>query len=171
MELKKIGVVGAGAMGNGIAQVLAQVGYEVVMRDIEDQYVQRGLGAIDKFLSKSVEKGKLEASEREAILGRIKGTTDLSDLADCDFVVEAGEPWGFALDEPEDGGSRGGHGSTREMRVPLLISGAGVRPDATPQDARLVDVAPTVAALLDAPPPADAQGRALDELLYDRRHG
>ena len=83
-----------------------------------------------------------------------------------DFVVEAGEPWGFGLAEPEEGTSRGGHGSTREMRVPLLISGAGVRTGAASRDARLVDVAPTIAALLGARPPADAQGRVLDELLY-----
>jgi predicted AlkP superfamily pyrophosphatase or phosphodiesterase len=83
-----------------------------------------------------------------------------------DFVVEARVPWGFGFAEPEEGASRGGHGSTREMRVPLLISGAGVRTGAVPKGARLVDVAPTIAALLGARPPADAQGRVLDELLY-----
>ncbi|HEV2092845.1 MAG TPA: alkaline phosphatase family protein, partial [Rubrobacter sp.] len=83
-----------------------------------------------------------------------------------DFVVEARAPWGFGLAEPGEGASRGGHGSTLEMRVPLLISGAGVRAGAAPKDARLVDVAPTIAALLGARPPADAQGRVLDELLY-----
>ncbi len=82
-----------------------------------------------------------------------------------DFVVEAGEPWGFAFDEPEEGASRGGHGSTKEMRVPLLISGAGVRPGAIPENANLVDVAPTISALLGARPPADAEGRVLEELL------
>jgi arylsulfatase A-like enzyme len=75
-------------------------------------------------------------------------------------------PWGFGLAEPEEGASRGGHGSTREMRVPLLISGAAVRAGAAPRDARLVDVAPTIAALLGVRPPADAQGRVLDGLLY-----
>jgi len=89
MEIKKLGVVGAGTMGNGIAQVAAQAGCEVVMRDIEDRFVQRGLNSIDKFLGKSVEKGKIEAKEKEAILGRIHGTTDLADLKDADFVVEA----------------------------------------------------------------------------------
>ncbi len=83
-----------------------------------------------------------------------------------DFVVEARAPWGFGLAEPEEGASRGGHGSTQEMRVPLLISGAGVKTGAAPKDARLVDVAPTIAALLGVRPPADAQGRVLDELLY-----
>ncbi len=89
MEIKKIGVVGAGTMGNGIAQVAAQVGCEVVMRDIEDQYVQRGLDNINRFLSKSVEKGKIQADEKDAAMGRIKGTTDMADLKDVDLVVEA----------------------------------------------------------------------------------
>ena len=89
MEFKKVGVVGAGTMGNGIAQVLAAVGFEVVMRDIKDEFVERGLANIDRFLSKSVEKGKLEASAKEEILGRIKGTTEMGDLAGCGFVVEA----------------------------------------------------------------------------------
>lgn len=88
MEIKKIGVVGAGAMGSGIAQVAAQIGLEVVLRDIEDVYVERGMKGIDKFLSRSVEKGKMEASEKNAILGRIKGTTDMSQLKDVDFAIE-----------------------------------------------------------------------------------
>ncbi|RLB16516.1 MAG: 3-hydroxybutyryl-CoA dehydrogenase, partial [Deltaproteobacteria bacterium] len=89
MEIKKIGVVGAGTMGNGIAQVAAQIGCEVVMRDIEDAFVERGMKSIDRFLSKSVEKGKLEAAEKDAILGRITGTTDMSALKDADIVIEA----------------------------------------------------------------------------------
>lgn len=89
MEIKKIGVLGAGTMGNGIAQVAAQTGYDVVMRDIEDSFVERGMKNIDKFLSKSVEKGKLEAREKDAVLGRIKGTTDMSQMKNVDFVVEA----------------------------------------------------------------------------------
>ena len=78
MELKKIGVVGAGTMGNGIAQLAAQIGCEVVMRDIENGFVERGMKTIERFLSRSVEKGKLEAADKDAILGRIKGTTDMS---------------------------------------------------------------------------------------------
>jgi 3-hydroxybutyryl-CoA dehydrogenase len=89
MDIKKIGVVGAGTMGNGIAQVAAQIGCDVVMRDIEDAYVERGLKSIDRFLSRSVEKGKMEASEKDAVLSRITGTTDMSALKDVDFVVEA----------------------------------------------------------------------------------
>ena len=82
-----------------------------------------------------------------------------------DFIIEAEAPWGFKLPEPEEGTSRGAHGSTREMQVPLLIAGAGVRVGAVPQDAKLVDVAPTIAALLGVRPPASAQGRALAESL------
>ena len=66
MEIKKIGVIGAGAMGNGIAQMAAQIGYEVVLRDIKEEYVARGIKNVDRFLSKSVEKGKLEAAEKDA---------------------------------------------------------------------------------------------------------
>lgn len=89
MFIKKLGVVGAGAMGNGIAQLAAQIGCDVVMRDIEDAFVERGMKNIDRFLSKSVEKGKLEPTEKDAILARITGTTDMSRLKDVDFVIEA----------------------------------------------------------------------------------
>ena len=89
MDIKKLGVVGAGAMGNGIAQLASQIGCDVVMRDIEDAFVERGMKNIDRFLSKSVEKGKLEPTEKDTILGRITGTTDMSRLKDVDFVIEA----------------------------------------------------------------------------------
>jgi len=89
MEIKKLGVVGAGTMGNGIAQIAAQIGCEVVMRDIEMRFVEGGMRKVDAFLAKSVEKGKLEAKEKDAILGRIKGTVDMADLKDVDLVVEA----------------------------------------------------------------------------------
>ena len=89
MDIKKVGVLGAGAMGNGIAQLAAHIGCDVILRDIKDEFVERGIKNIDKFLSRSVEKGKLEATEKDAILGRIKGTTDMSQLKDVDFVVEA----------------------------------------------------------------------------------
>jgi arylsulfatase A-like enzyme len=101
---------------------------------------------------------------------QVLGAADLEALRASDkvgdFLVETRTPWGFGLEEPEGGASRGGHGSTQEMRVPLLISGAGVRVGAVSEGARLVDVAPTVAALLGVRPPADAQGRVLDELLH-----
>lgn len=89
MEIRKVGVVGAGTMGNGIAQVAAQIGCQVIMRDIEDTFVDRGLKTIDNFLSKSVEKGKIKPADKAETMSRIKGTTDLSDLKDVDFVVEA----------------------------------------------------------------------------------
>jgi 3-hydroxybutyryl-CoA dehydrogenase len=89
MEIKVIGVLGAGSMGNGIAQVAAQTGYEVVMRDIEDRFVENGLRTIEKFLVKSVEKGKMTEDQKRGVLGRIKGTTRMEDLAGVDFVIEA----------------------------------------------------------------------------------
>jgi 3-hydroxybutyryl-CoA dehydrogenase len=89
MEIKKIGVIGAGTMGNGIAQISSQIGCDVVMMDIERRFVEGGMANIDKFLSKSVEKGKITAEEKDAVMGRIKGTTDMADLKDVDFVIEA----------------------------------------------------------------------------------
>jgi 3-hydroxybutyryl-CoA dehydrogenase len=89
MDIKMIGVLGAGSMGNGIAQVAAQAGYQVVMRDIEDRFVENGLKAIGKFLAKSVEKGKMTEEQKKGVLGRIKGTIRMEDLKDVDFVIEA----------------------------------------------------------------------------------
>jgi len=86
--IKTIGVVGAGTMGNGIAQVAAQAGYDVIMTDIEDRFVQNGLKNIDKFLGKSVEKGKMTADVKAQIMGRIKGTAKMEDMKDADYVVE-----------------------------------------------------------------------------------
>jgi 3-hydroxybutyryl-CoA dehydrogenase len=89
MEMKVIGVLGAGSMGNGIAQVASQAGYQVIMRDIEDRFVQSGLNAIGKFLTKSVEKGKMTEDQKKEVLSRIKGTTKMEDLKDADFIIEA----------------------------------------------------------------------------------
>jgi 3-hydroxybutyryl-CoA dehydrogenase len=89
MEIKTIGVLGAGTMGNGIAQVAAAAGYNVIMRDIEEKFVANGLKNIDKFLGKSVEKGKMTQEAKDALMGRIKGTTKMEDLKDCDYVIEA----------------------------------------------------------------------------------
>ena len=88
MEIKTIGVLGAGVMGNGIAQVAAQAGYNVIMRDIEDRFVEGGIKNIDKFLSKTVEKGKMTAEQKNGIMGKIKGTTNIADMKDADFIVE-----------------------------------------------------------------------------------
>jgi len=89
MEIKTIGVVGAGQMGNGIVQVAAQSGFSVVMSDIADSFVQKGLGTISKNLGKMVEKGKIPPQKKEEIMGRIKGTIQVRDMAETDFVVEA----------------------------------------------------------------------------------
>lgn len=89
MEIKTIGVVGAGQMGNGIAQVAAQSGFRVVMSDIADSFVQKGLGTISKNLDRMVEKGKIPSEKRGEIMGRIKGTVQVKDMAEADFVVEA----------------------------------------------------------------------------------
>ncbi len=89
MDIQTIGVVGAGAMGNGIAQVCAQAGYDVIMNDREDAFVQRGLSSISKSLGKLADKGKFSAEERDAIYGRITPSTDLDVLRRADLVIEA----------------------------------------------------------------------------------
>ncbi len=89
MEIKKVGVVGVGIMGAGIAQVAAQAGYQVIVREINDDLLKKGIGSINSFLAKSVEKGKLSQPDKEAIMGRIQGTLNISDFKDCDLVVEA----------------------------------------------------------------------------------
>ncbi|AOY57930.1 MULTISPECIES: 3-hydroxybutyryl-CoA dehydrogenase [Desulfococcus] len=89
MEIKTFGVVGAGQMGNGIAQVAAMSGLNVIMNDIKEEFVQRGLANITKLLGKSVEKGKMDAAEKDAVIARIRTSVSLKDMADADFVVEA----------------------------------------------------------------------------------
>jgi 3-hydroxybutyryl-CoA dehydrogenase len=89
MEIKRIGVVGAGQMGNGIAQVASQSGFQVVMSDIADSFVQKGLSTISKNLDRMVEKGKISLEKKNEIMGRIKGTIRTQDLGEVDFVVEA----------------------------------------------------------------------------------
>jgi 3-hydroxybutyryl-CoA dehydrogenase len=84
-----IGVVGAGTMGNGIAQVAARAGYDVVMRDVRDEFLQRGMSAIDKSLQRDVDKERLSGEEKQAIVGRIKTTTTLDALKAATLVVEA----------------------------------------------------------------------------------
>lgn len=89
MSIKTIGVVGAGAMGTGIAHVAAMAGYEVVLRDIDMAFVDRSVANMDKVMAKSVEKGKMTEEERQAVLARIKKTTVLEDMAAADFIIEA----------------------------------------------------------------------------------
>lgn len=89
MEIKKFGVVGAGQMGNGIAQVAAAAGLSVLMSDIKEEFTRKGVANIEKNLARSVEKGKLDAADKDAILGRIATTVNLADMAGVDYVVEA----------------------------------------------------------------------------------
>jgi 3-hydroxybutyryl-CoA dehydrogenase len=89
MEVKTFGVIGAGQMGNGIAQVAATSGLSVIMNDIKQEFVDRGLATITKNLQRNVDKGKMDAATKDAILGRIKTSTDLKDMAAADYVVEA----------------------------------------------------------------------------------
>ena len=89
-NVKKICVIGAGLMGNGIAQVCAQAGYQVAMRDIEDHFIEKGLSMINKNLSRGVKKGKMTQDQMNEILARIKGTTDLKEATEgVDVVIEA----------------------------------------------------------------------------------
>jgi len=89
MEIKTFGVIGAGQMGSGIAQVAAMSGLAVIMNDIKTEFVERGLASIDKILARNVDKGKMSAGDKDAALGRIKTSVGLQDLAAADFVVEA----------------------------------------------------------------------------------
>jgi len=90
MDIKSVGVVGCGLMGHGIAQVCAQKGgWDVVVVEISSEQLEKGLGKIEKQLARAVEKGKLEQADADEVRGRIKGTEDLSELADCDLVIEA----------------------------------------------------------------------------------
>jgi 3-hydroxybutyryl-CoA dehydrogenase len=88
-EIKNVGVLGCGLMGHGIAQVAAQGGYDVVVREVDQATLDKGLGKIEKQLARAVEKGKAEQADADAVRGRIQGTTDYADLADCDLVIEA----------------------------------------------------------------------------------
>ncbi len=89
MEIKKVGVVGCGVMGNGIVITCAQAGYPVVTSEINEQLLNKGLGLVDRFLTSSVEKGKMSQQDKDATRARIKGTTNIKDFHDCDLVVEA----------------------------------------------------------------------------------
>jgi 3-hydroxybutyryl-CoA dehydrogenase len=89
MEIKTLGVVGAGQMGSGIAQVAAASGLSVIMHDIKDEFVERGFSVIEKSLERMVKKEKISEQDKEEILGRIEGTTSLEDMTKADFVVEA----------------------------------------------------------------------------------
>ena len=89
MEIRKVGVVGLGTMGAGIAQVSVQSGFDTVGREVSDELGERGRTTIERYLARGVEKGRLSEGEKEAALGRLTLTTDLGELADCDLVIEA----------------------------------------------------------------------------------
>ena len=89
MEIKKVGVVGIGTMGHGITQISAQAGYDVVVIDATDELLKKGMATIDKVMSRNVEKGRVTQEDKDAVMGRIKTSTKMEDLADRDLVVEA----------------------------------------------------------------------------------
>jgi 3-hydroxybutyryl-CoA dehydrogenase len=89
MGIETLGVIGAGQMGNGIAQVAAMSGLNVIMNDIKEEFVERGLATISKILARSVDKGKMTDDDRNAVLGRINTSVSLKDMSSADFVVEA----------------------------------------------------------------------------------
>jgi 3-hydroxybutyryl-CoA dehydrogenase len=89
MQISKVGVVGLGLMGHGIAQVSAQAGYDVVAREVDEGALEKGRGKIEKQLARAVDKGRMEQADADALLGRIQGTLDYNDLRDCDLVIEA----------------------------------------------------------------------------------
>jgi 3-hydroxybutyryl-CoA dehydrogenase len=89
MEIKRVFIQGAGTMGNGIAQVTAQAGFDVVMMDLSPDFVQKGMTTIEKSLQRMVDKGKMKGEERSAILSRIKPVTDLKEAANADLAIEA----------------------------------------------------------------------------------
>ncbi|MEE8368948.1 MAG: 3-hydroxybutyryl-CoA dehydrogenase [Thermoanaerobaculia bacterium] len=89
MEIKTVGVLGCGLMGAGIVEVCARAGFATIVREVDEEWLSKGLERINKSLGKAVDKGKLTAEEQESIDTRIQGTTRLDDLADCDLVIEA----------------------------------------------------------------------------------
>src|SRR2546428_3510201 len=89
MEIRKVGVLGCGLMGSGIAQVAAQAGCPTLVREVSGELLDRGMASIERFLAKSIEKGKATPEQREKVMGNLRGTLSLEDLADCDLVIEA----------------------------------------------------------------------------------
>lgn len=89
MNIRTIGVVGAGTMGSGIAHIAAMAGYDVILRDIEMAFIDRAVANMDKFMARSVEKGKMTEEARQATIGRIKKTTALEEMSAADFIIEA----------------------------------------------------------------------------------
>ncbi len=89
MAIQKVGVIGCGLMGSGIAQISAQAGFTTVVREVSPNALEKGMGSIKKFLQGGVDKGKLDPADMAKTLANLSGTTDFKDLADCDLVIEA----------------------------------------------------------------------------------
>ncbi|MFN2456130.1 MAG: 3-hydroxyacyl-CoA dehydrogenase family protein [Pyrinomonadaceae bacterium] len=89
MEIKKVGVLGCGLMGAGIAQTAASAGFDVVVREVSEEFINKGFGGIEKSLARFAEKGTITGEQQTEIRGRLSGTTSLADLADCDIIIEA----------------------------------------------------------------------------------
>ena len=89
MDIKTVGVLGCGLMGSGIAQVCAAAGYKTIVREVEEGFLKKGLGRVEKFLADGVEKGKVIAAARDMTLANLSGTTKFDDLRSCDLVIEA----------------------------------------------------------------------------------
>jgi len=89
MKINKVGVVGCGAMGSGIVEVSAMSGYPVIVSEANEEFLARGMGLVNSYFLKSVEKGKMTAQDKETVMSRIKGTTKLADMSECDLVIEA----------------------------------------------------------------------------------
>ena len=89
MTIQKVGVLGCGLMGSGIAEVCARAGFATVVREVDDDFLAKGISRIEKSLQKAVDKGRLEPSSRDEALKRLEGSTDLADLSDCDLIIEA----------------------------------------------------------------------------------
>ena len=89
MEIKKVGVIGLGIMGSGIAQVTAEADYETVGQEINPEYLKKGMSIIEGFLDRGIAKGKYDKSYKDRVMGNLKGTIDLNDLKDCDLIIEA----------------------------------------------------------------------------------
>ena len=89
MNIKTIGIIGAGTMGSGIGQVMALSGFDVIIMDVKDEFIQKGMGNIKKGLDRMLEKGKITPKEKQETVARIRTTTRLEDMATADFVIEA----------------------------------------------------------------------------------
>ena len=89
MEIRKVGVLGCGLMGAGIAQVAASAGFETVVKEVSDDLIAKGFGGIEKSLAKFAEKGTITSEQQTEIRGRLSGTTSFDKLADCDIIIEA----------------------------------------------------------------------------------